>query len=99
MTEDEIVTAAASDPDASPMTAEQLKKAKRIPRVKTLRRALGLTQEEFSRHYHIPVGTLKDWELGRAEPDQPASAYLFVIASDPEGVARTISCRFRSVEV
>ncbi|MBF0133740.1 MAG: helix-turn-helix domain-containing protein [Magnetococcales bacterium] len=91
MTEDEVSAAAAADPDARPMTPEQLKTAKYKPRTKILRRALGLTQEEFSVRYHIPIGTLRDWEQGRSEPDQPARAYLSVIAGDPEGVSRTLS--------
>jgi len=61
-----------------------------VPRVKTLRRALALTQEEFAARYHIPLGTLRDWEQGRSEPDQPAKAYLTVIARDPEGVERAL---------
>jgi putative transcriptional regulator len=38
----------------------------------------------------IPLGTLRDWEQGRCEPDQPAKAYLTVIARDPEGVDRAL---------
>ena len=90
MTEAEIAAAAAADPDARPMTPEELKNARRVPRVKTLRRALGLTQQEFAARYHIPLGTLRDWEQGRTEPDQPARAYLTVIARDPEGVWRAL---------
>ena len=33
-------------------------------------------------------GTLRDWEQGRSQPDQPARAYLAVIARDPEHVNR-----------
>jgi putative transcriptional regulator len=91
MTEAEIREAAAADPDARPMTPEQLAKAKRIPRIRTLRRALGLTQEEFATRYHIPLGTLRDWEQGRSQPDQPARAYLTLIAADPEGVSRRLA--------
>jgi len=84
---DEAVTAAAlRDPDAQPLTDADLARLKRVPHTKTLRRALGLTQEEFAARYHIPLGTLRDWEQGRCEPDQPAHAYLTVIAHDPEGV-------------
>jgi putative transcriptional regulator len=90
MTPEEVEEAARADPDARPMTAEQLAKAHRIPRIKTLRRALGLTQEEFAARYKIPLGTLRDWEQGRSEPDQPARAYLAVIAHDPEGVRRSL---------
>ena len=91
MTEEEISAAAAADPDARPMTPEQLAMARRIPRIKTLRRALGLTQDEFATRYQIPLGTLRDWEQGRREPDQPARAYLKVIAADPEGVSRSLA--------
>jgi len=87
----EIEAAAAADPDARPMTPEEMAKARRVPRVKTLRRALGLTQEEFAARYHIPLGTLRDWEQGRTEPDQPARAYLKVIASNPEGTSRALA--------
>jgi putative transcriptional regulator len=90
MTDEEDHAAALSDPDAQPLTEEQLKRMKRVPRVKTLRRALGLTQEEFGARYQIPLGTLRDWEQGRTEPDQPTRAYLKVIASDPEGVRRAL---------
>jgi putative transcriptional regulator len=69
MTDEEVTAAAMSDPDARPMTPEQLRTARRVPRTKTLRRALSLTQEEFAARYHIPIGTLRDWEQGlRSEP-------------------------------
>ncbi len=98
MTPEEIEEAARNDPDARPMTPEQMRTARRVPRVKTLRRALGLTQEEFAARYHIPLGTLHDWEQGRSEPDQPGRAYLTVIAHDPEGVRRALEdARCRSV--
>jgi putative transcriptional regulator len=90
MTDDEVTAAALADPDAHPATAEQLRQARRVPRTKTLRRALHLTQEEFAARYRIPIGTLRDWEQGRCEPDQPARAYLTVIAHDPEGVQRVL---------
>src|SRR5205823_7913112 len=91
MPEAEIAAAAAADPDARPMTPQELRTARRVPRIKTLRRALGLTQQEFAVRYRIPLGTLRDWEQGRTEPDQPARAYLTVIARDPEGVLRILA--------
>mgnify|MGYP003440234465 CR=1 FL=1 len=78
------------DRDAPPLTETDFARMRRVPRTKTLRRALGLTQEEFAARYHIPLGTLRDWEQGRTEPDQPARAYLTVIARDPEGVLRAL---------
>ena len=91
MTDEEVTAAALADPDAQPMTPEQLRNARRVPRAKTLRRALHLTQEEFATRYHIPIGTLRDWEQGRCEPDKPSRAYLRVIAHDPEGVVRALA--------
>src|SRR5262249_15532991 len=76
MPEEEIEAAAMSDPDNPPLTEKQLRRMKRVPRVRTLRRALGLSQEEFAARFQIPLGTLCDWEQGRTEPDQPARAYL-----------------------
>jgi putative transcriptional regulator len=89
----EVHAAALKDPDAQPLTDAALARMKPVARARTLRRALGLTQEEFATRYRIPIGTLRDWEQGRAEPDQPARAYLTVIAHDPEGVRRALETR------
>ena len=91
MTDEEKHAAAMSDPDNLPMTEESMKRMKLVPRAKTLRRALGLSQEEFATRFHIPIGTLRDWEQGRAEPDQAARAYLKVIASEPEVVLKALA--------
>jgi putative transcriptional regulator len=88
-----IEKAARSDPDAQPLTEGDLRRMKQTPRAKVLRRALELTQEEFAKRYHIPIGTLRDWEQGRAEPDQPARAYLTLIARDPDRVYRLLNTK------
>jgi len=80
-----------SDPDAQSLTDADFKRMRRVPRVKTLRRALRFTQEEFAARYQIPLDTLCDWEQGRTEPDQPARAYLKVIARDPDWVHRMLN--------
>jgi putative transcriptional regulator len=90
-TDAEVEAAALADPDAQPLTDADFKRMRRVPRVKTLRRALGFTQEEFAARYQIPLGTLRDWEQGRTEPDQPARAYLKVIARDPDRVHRMLN--------
>ncbi len=90
MGEEKILAAARADAENPPLTPAELARMKPVPRVRTLRRALGLTQEEFARHYRIPLGTLRDWEQGRTQPDQPARAYLAVIARDPEHVRRAL---------
>ena len=93
MTPEAIEKAARADRDAQPLTPADLKRMKRTPQAKIIRRALELTQEEFSARYHIPLGTLRDWEQGRAEPDQPTRAYLTIIASDPDRVSRIFNPR------
>ena len=62
-----------------------------MPRVKVMRRALHLTQEEFAARFRIPLGTLRDWEQGKTEPDQAARAYLTVIARNPEAVTEALN--------
>jgi putative transcriptional regulator len=89
--DDEAVLAAAkTDPDAQPLTRTRINAMARTPQVKVLRRALGLTQQEFSARYQVPLGTLRDWEQGRAVPDLPTRAYLKVIARDPEAVQKAL---------
>src|SRR5436189_5326646 len=91
MTEEEINAAALTDPDNPPLTPERAKHLKRVPRVKVIRRALKLTQEEFAARFHIPLGTLRDWEQGKTEPDQAARAYLRVIARNPKAVTDALN--------
>src|ERR1044071_4471042 len=90
MTQDEIDAAAKSDPDNRPLTPADFARMKRTAQVKIIRRALGLSQDDFAARYHIPIGTLRDWEQGRAVPDQAARAYLTVIARDPEAVRKAL---------
>jgi putative transcriptional regulator len=90
MTEAQRHEAALNDPDARPLTDEDLTRMKRTPQVKIIRRALGLSQEDFAVRFHIPIGTLRDWEQGRVEPDQAARAYLTVIAREPDAVSRAL---------
>ncbi len=90
MSAEERHAAALSDPDAQPLTDEDLKTMKRTPRVKVMRRALGLSQEEFSDRFQIPLGTLRDWEQSRVEPDAAARAYLTVIGRNPRAVAEAL---------
>ncbi|MFZ1105471.1 MAG: transcriptional regulator [Hyphomicrobiaceae bacterium] len=91
MTDAEVMAAALSDPDAQPLTDAQLKRMRRIPLAKHLRWKLGLSQAEFAKRFHIPLGTLRDWEQHRTEPDQAAQAYLKVIAADAGFVERALA--------
>jgi putative transcriptional regulator len=95
MTDEERHAAAMADPDARPMTEEEWARARPVPRVSIIRRAFRLSQEEFAAQFHIPIGTLRDWEQGRKEPDAAAKAYLRVIASEPETVRNALLPRPR----
>jgi putative transcriptional regulator len=58
--------------------------------VKAIRSATGLSQGMFAARYRIPVGTLRDWEQGRKQPDTTARAYLHVIARNPDMVVKAL---------
>jgi putative transcriptional regulator len=89
LTDVEILEAARNDPDAQPLSDAQLRRMKR-PNPKVVRQALGLSQQEFAERFKIPLGTLRDWEQGRVEPDQAARAYLMVIARMPDAVRNAL---------
>ena len=91
MSDAEVRKAALADPDAQPLTKRQLAKMRRPSTVKRLRWKLGLSQTEFAERFHIPVGTLRDWEQHRTEPDQAALSYLKVIDADADFVARAVA--------
>jgi putative transcriptional regulator len=90
MSEEAIEAAALADPDAQLLSAAQLAQARPVPRVKSLRRALRMTQEEFAARFHLSLATVRDWEQGRTQPDQAASAYLEVIARLPQAVMEAL---------
>src|SRR4029077_15993351 len=96
MTKKQVEAAAKSAPDNPPLSRTDLRRMKRTPQVKIIRRALGISQEDFAARYHIPIGTLRDWEQGRAAPDQAARALLTVIARDPEAVRKAFAPARRS---
>ena len=90
MTEEEVMAAALSDPDALPVQPGDAKQMPRTPQVRVIRRALGLSQEQFAARFHIPLGTLRDWEQGRKDPDAAARAYLKVIGRNPAAVTEAL---------
>jgi putative transcriptional regulator len=86
-TDDDIARNVADDPDAAPILTDG-ETAAAIAR--SVRKRLGLSQAEFAARFHVPVGTLRDWEQNRRQPDAPALAYLRVIAREPEMVAKAL---------
>jgi putative transcriptional regulator len=91
MTEEEVLAAARSDPEAQPLDPEALGKMRRVSPVKALRQALGMTQAEFAEAFGLPISTLRDWEQRRSTPDAPARALLRAIEREPETMRRLLS--------
>jgi putative transcriptional regulator len=58
--------------------------------VKRIRKGLGLSQSKFAERFHIPLGTLRDWEQDRRIPEGTASVLLTVIAKEPDAVTRAL---------
>jgi len=90
MSDEERHRAALSDPDCPPAGEVQVARARRVPTVRALRKKLNLTQEEFASRFHLPIGTVRDWEQGAHRPDKAAQVLLTVIARDPDAVARAL---------
>src|SRR5258708_16381246 len=91
MTNEEVLAAARNDPDARPLEdrdSTSLTPARHLSPAKRVRWQLRMSQTDFAKTFCIPLATLRDWEHHRHEPDQPALAYLQVIARDPHAVRR-----------
>jgi putative transcriptional regulator len=58
--------------------------------VSELRQRFGLSQPKFAAMLGISVGTLRNWEQGRREPEGPARVLLQVAAKHPEAVLDTV---------
>lgn len=59
--------------------------------VKAIRRAAHKTQRQFAETYHLPVGTVRDWEQNRSQPDAPARVLLSLIEREPKTIERIIA--------
>jgi len=96
--EKEIAAQIAADVDTAPIfTDAELKRARRVipvsggRNVKSLRRRLGLSQQQFADRYGFSVETIRNYEQGHRKPVGPARVLLEVIASEPDAVTRALS--------
>ncbi|MBC9209543.1 helix-turn-helix domain-containing protein [Roseomonas aerophila] len=87
LSDEEIARRVVADPDAAPILSDAETAA---ALVRTVRHRLGLSQAAFAARFHIPAGTLRDWEQSRKKPDTTAMAFLRVIAREPDMVARAL---------
>jgi putative transcriptional regulator len=88
LTDADIARQVAANPDAAPILTDAETAASIV---RTVRKHLGISQAAFAARYHIPIGTLRDWEQARKHPDAPALAYLRVIAKEPDVTARALA--------
>jgi putative transcriptional regulator len=59
--------------------------------VVSLRRFVGLTQEQFASAMGISVHTLRNWEQGRRHPEGPAIALLRIAARHPRIIRENVA--------
>ena len=93
LSDEEVERRAMSDPDARPLTDKEIGTFRRTPRVKIIRIALHMTQEEFAEAFGLSLATVRDWEQGRTVPDQAAKTLLLVIATNPDAVRAALKPR------
>lgn len=91
MSDEEVEANALADPDSAPETEEEIAAAWGEQYLRETRAKLHMTQAQFSAKFHIPLGTLRDWERGASVPDASARTLLRVIAKDPEAVIRALA--------
>ncbi|MBO4523233.1 MAG: helix-turn-helix domain-containing protein [Ruminococcus sp.] len=58
--------------------------------VKKIRENAKKNQEEFAHMIGVSIGTLRNWEQGRRQPEGPALALLRLVAFDPDYVAQVL---------
>lgn len=91
LSEEEVGARAAADPDAQPVSDDQLERMLAARKVRLARQATGLSQVVFARVYRFKVGRLRDLEQGRTRADSATEAYLTAIRRDPETVKRLLA--------
>jgi putative transcriptional regulator len=96
-TDEDIARQAAADPDtAPPASEEELDMAWLVqpplsgPALRHVRERMGLTQAAFAARFGFALGTLRQWEQGRRQPEGPARTLLQVIAREPDAVRRAL---------
>ena len=63
------------------------------PDVRAIRERMGMSQSEFAAVFALNRRTLQQWEQGKSRPDGAVSAYLTVIARNPEAVMDALALR------
>jgi len=69
------------------------------PDVKTIRRRFKLSQPKFAGLLGISVGTLRNWEQGRRQPEGAARVLLVVAAKHPEAILDAVYHRGQKLSI
>ena len=85
-----VLPADPNDPEDFDVTAEGMERGQRGRLIRQVRTGLGLSQSEFAARFHVPVGTLRDWEQARSRAPDFAVAYVRVIGLHPDIVAEAV---------
>ena len=83
-----------ADPDDTEdfaVSAEALERGRRARLMRQTRTELGLSLSGFASRFHVPVGTLRDWEQARVTAPDFALAYIRVIRLHPDMVAKAVA--------
>lgn len=97
LTDDDIAAQIAENPDAAPDLSDAAPETvrpihpSRGVNVRGIRAKLGLTQAAFAARYGFAIGTLRDWEQGRKQPEPATRTLLLVIERDPDLVANVVA--------
>lgn len=59
--------------------------------VRGIRARLNMTQSQFAARFGFAIGTLRDWEQGRRQPEASARVLLRVIEREPDAVERALA--------
>jgi putative transcriptional regulator len=100
MTDEEVTRAALADPDAQPLTPEQLARMRRIPRPKHIRQNLNnLSQRRFARLFQIPEADIQAWEQGEPLLNHCAISLFRVIEREPLAAACALNPHLAEADI
>ena len=60
-------------------------------RIRSLRKRLKLSRQQFAKRFGLDARALQEWEQGRRVPDRSARVLLTVIDRDPGAVERALA--------
>ncbi len=86
-----VIPADPSDEEDFSLSDVAVERALMGRRIRQIRQSLGLTQEQFANRYRIPLGNIRQYEIGRTLPPPAVRAYLTVIEAEPVITAKALS--------